>query len=93
MTKRIITLVLALAMLATACAFAVAEDYKWSGTISVAQYAFGPIDDDQITALVEERLREYGYDVKSTLCTLRTVSMKPCSTCALRTRKRPTSSA
>ncbi len=64
MTKRIITLVLALAMLATACAFAVAEDYKWSGTISVAQYAFGPIDDDQITALVEERLREYGYDVK-----------------------------
>lgn len=64
MTKRIITLVLALAMLLTACSFAMAEDYKWSGTISVAQYAYGPIDDDQITALVEEKLHEYGYDVK-----------------------------
>lgn len=64
MTKRIITLVLALAMLLTACSLAVAEDYKWSGTISVAQYGLGPIEDDQITPLVEERLREYGYDVK-----------------------------
>lgn len=64
MTKRIITLVLALAMLLTASSFAMAEDYKWSGTISVAQYGLGPIEDDQITALVEEKLREYGYDVK-----------------------------
>lgn len=64
MTKRIITLVLALAMLLTACSLAVAEDYKWSGTISVAQYGLGPIEDDQITPLVEEKLREYGYDVK-----------------------------
>ncbi len=72
MTKRIITLVLALAMLLTASSFAAAEDYKWSGTISVAQYALGPIEDDQITALVEEKLREYGYDVKFDIVYLET---------------------
>lgn len=42
-----------------------AEDkIKWSGTISVAPYMMGPIEDDQITPLVEARLKEYGYDVK-----------------------------
>lgn len=36
---------------------------KWSGTISVAPYMVGPVENDEITPLLEEKLLEYGYDV------------------------------
>lgn len=36
---------------------------KWSGTITVAPYMLGPIENDEITPLLEEKLLEYGYDV------------------------------
>lgn len=36
---------------------------KWSGKISVAPYMFGPVENDKITPLIEEKLKEYGYDV------------------------------
>lgn len=39
-------------------------EIRWSGTISVSQYAMGPIENDEITHLVEEELlKKYGYDV------------------------------
>lgn len=37
---------------------------KWKGTISVAPYMFGPVKNDEITPLIEKRLKDYGYDVK-----------------------------
>lgn len=40
------------------------DPIKWSGTISVAPYMFGPIENDVITPLIEEKLLEYGYDVE-----------------------------
>lgn len=36
---------------------------KWSGTITMAPYMFGPVEEDIITPLIEEKLLEYGYDV------------------------------
>lgn len=36
---------------------------KWSGTISMAPYMYGPIEEDIITPMIEEKLLEYGYDV------------------------------
>lgn len=36
---------------------------KWSGTISVAPYMWGPVENDVVTPLIEEKLLEYGYDV------------------------------
>lgn len=38
---------------------------KWSGTITVAPYMFGPVDDKNnvIKPIIEEKLLAYGYDV------------------------------
>ncbi len=38
---------------------------KWSGTITVAPYMFGPVDESKnvIKPLIEEKLLKYGYDV------------------------------
>ena len=36
---------------------------KWSGTITFAPYMQGPVENDEITPLIVERLLEYGYDV------------------------------
>lgn len=40
------------------------ESAKWSGTITIAPYMFGPVENDKITPLIEAKLKEYGYDVK-----------------------------
>lgn len=40
-----------------------ADGAKWSGTISVAPYMFGPIDEDIITPEIESRLKGYDFDV------------------------------
>ena len=67
MKTRFLSLLLCLALAATCFSLAAADpaEVKWSGDVSVAQYALGPIEDDQITPLVEEILRDqYGYDVK-----------------------------
>ena len=40
------------------------ETAKWSGTITLSPYMFGPVENDKITPLIEEKLKEYGYDVK-----------------------------
>lgn len=42
------------------------DPIKWSGTISVASYAFGPMDEDLdiVGPYIEERLLEYGLDVE-----------------------------
>lgn len=40
------------------------DGIKWSGTISIAPYMYGPIENDVITPLIEEKLLEYGYDVE-----------------------------
>lgn len=36
----------------------------WSGKISYAPYMLGPVSNDVITPLLEEKLKEYGYDVE-----------------------------
>ena len=36
---------------------------KWSGTITFAPYMAGPVENDESTPLIEEKLLEYGYDV------------------------------
>lgn len=41
------------------------EDYiKWSGKITNAPYMFGQIENDIITPMVEQKLLEYGYDIR-----------------------------
>jgi len=63
--KKLMTLVLCLILAMTAVSFAEAP-ITWSGTISVAGYMFGPVDEskDIVTPTVEKVLREkYGLDV------------------------------
>lgn len=62
-------LVLILCLVLALPVFAVAEEtpIKWSGTISVAPYMFGPYDEtkDEVIGWTQDYIREkYGYDVK-----------------------------
>ncbi|GHU74416.1 hypothetical protein AGMMS49992_15790 [Clostridia bacterium] len=57
-----LALVVSMSVLHTGAASTV--PVKWSGKISVSQYRFAPIENDVITPLIEQKLRDvYGYDV------------------------------
>lgn len=64
--KKLLVLVLCLALLLPVVGVAETADVKWSGTISIAPYMFGPFDEskDAVLGPVEDYLLEkYGYDV------------------------------
>lgn len=62
LTARILALVLALTMVAGLMTFAVADEEPVH--ISVASYMFGPTEDDVVTPMVEQMLKEkYGINV------------------------------
>lgn len=65
--KKILALVLALALMLPLVGLAEEKPVVWSGTISVAPYMFGPYDESKDVAVhwAENHLKEkYGYDVK-----------------------------
>lgn len=65
--KKLLALVLCLMMMLSVAAVAETADVKWSGTISLAPYLFGPFDEskDVIVGWCEDYIKEkYGYDVQ-----------------------------
>lgn len=65
MAKKTMALFLTLILLTGMIGFTASAEaeVKWSGKITVAPYMMGPIEEDVITPLIEDALREYGYDV------------------------------
>ncbi len=64
--KKLLLLILCMALLLPAASLAETVPIKWSGTISVASYMFAPYDEskDIVVGKVEELLKtKYGYDV------------------------------